>query len=146
MQYSPRIFPKKVMLKAEISYSFEIEAKIHHNAIRRNRDIIEEYGPYHARLKIIYDELEGGGKSFRKETLLGTVRNVYLTVKREFVKNAADNNQREIEIVQKHADDIFEEVENRLLESVNDLTLVEYGHAISIIMVDAFTRCEILEK
>ena len=126
---------------------FKIEGKINYNAIQRNRDLIEEYGPYHAKIEAIYGTLEAEGFSFKKERLLRNVRNLYLRTKRQFIKDFATPGQDSIGIVRKHADDIFEEVEGRLFDWVQNRGSIEEDawFAILIVMVDAFMRCKILE-
>ncbi len=128
----------------EKTTAFDIEPKIKHNAIKRNREIIKEYGPYYARINAIYGELENQA-SFKKERLLRNIRHIYLHIKGKFI-NGADN---EIKIIQEHADDIFDEVRERLNELVERQSLdhpEDLFFAIDIIMVDAFMRCKILEE
>ena len=134
-------FPQRSNIPNRATTSFEIEAKIKHNAIKEKFSIVREYSVYHAKIDAIYKELENQGASFKTERLLRNIHDVYIRVKGSLVKDT-DN---EMEIIQENADYILDEVEKRLLESIGDPNLFEYGHAISIIMVDAFMRCKILE-
>ncbi len=59
---------------------FKIKDKISHNSIKRNKVLIEEYKVYHAKISVLYDELELQG-SFKKEKLLRNIRQLYLIIK-----------------------------------------------------------------
>lgn len=123
---------------------FNINDKISFNAIKRNKTLIEEYKIYYSQLNALYSELETAG-SFRKEKLLRNIKLIYLKVKGKYVIDSADK----MNIIQQNADNIIEDIENQLLEMIEkdakhyeeDITL-----GISVIMVDAFMRCKILEE
>ena len=121
---------------------FEIDDKINHNAIKRKRDIIQKHSAYYVTIRGIYNELEGQGAAFKTEQLLGRISYIYLREKEALVRDS-DN---EMDIVRKHADDIFDRVEDRLFEVIGVRDLFKFGFALSIIMVDAFMRCGILEN
>lgn len=123
--------------------AFKIEDKITYNAIKRNKSLIEEYRIYQGKVNSLYDELEKQG-SFKKENLLRNIRRIYLKVKGRYVKDS----KNDIDIVKENADNIIENVENELLLLVEG----HQGHpenvsfGVSVIMVDAFMRCKILEE
>lgn len=122
---------------------FNIDNKIQHNSIKRNKPIIEEYSKYFGKINSLYSELENQG-SFKKEKLLRVIRTLYLKIKGEYVNGKGN----ELEIIQKNADDIFEKVENKLLELIDreESNVDDICISLPIIMVDAFMRCRILEE
>lgn len=124
--------------------SFDIAEKIEYNAVKRNKPLIEEYKVFHAKISAIYSELENQG-SFKKEKLLRKIRNAYLRAKGRYV----DDSTTEIEKIRDHADDIIEDIEEELLKSIesdkqNYAEDLSFG--ITMVMVDAFMRCKILEE
>jgi len=123
--------------------SFNIDEKIEYNSIKRNKDLIEVYSKYYGKINTLYSEIEKQG-SFKKEKLLRNVKLLYLRIKGKFV----NNHENELKIIQKYADDIFEEVENQLLEIIdkNQSNKEDITFALPIILVDAFMRCKILEE
>lgn len=125
--------------------SFDISNKISYNNLRRNRYTVNEYKVFYPKINSIYDELESAG-SFRKEKLLRNIKSIYLKAKGKYIEPDDD----ELQKLRDHADDIFEEVEDILYNSLvndNDSILVEdLAFGISVIMVDAFMRCKILER
>ncbi|MBF0274194.1 MAG: hypothetical protein HQK84_03070 [Nitrospinae bacterium] len=128
----------------EVLDTFKIEDKIKHNAVKRNKYLIEEYKVYHTKINGIYAELENQG-SFKKEKLLRIIRHLYLKTKGAYVADATNP----LAIIQERADDIFEDIENALQE-VLDKNEARFSEetifALPIIMVDAFMRCKILEQ
>jgi len=122
--------------------SFGIDEKITYNGIVKYKYLIEEYKVYHGKIDTIYNELEKDG-AFKKIKLLQNIRNLYLRQKGIYIKNSKSNIS-ELSIIQSNADNIIEDIENTLFESINlnDESMI----AIPIIMVDAFMRCKILEK
>ncbi len=122
---------------------FDINDKISHNAIIRNAPLINEYKVYYAKIATLYDELELQG-SFKKDKLLRNIRKLYLTIKGNYVGNSP----HEMQLIRKHADDVIEDIENILLERVEKTSsnyIEDISFGISVIMVDAFMRCKILE-
>lgn len=122
---------------------FNISDKITFNNIVRNKYLIEEYKVFYTKISSIYSELESSG-SFKKEKLLRIIKTVYLKIKGEYV-TSEDNMMSDI---RKHADDIIDDVEEELLSKC-DMNLIEeddISFGISVIMVDAFMRCKILEE
>lgn len=123
---------------------FNIDDKISFNAIKRNKSLIEEYKIYYSQLNTLYSELEKAG-SFKKEKLLRNIRLIYLKIKGKYVKDSSDS----IELIRQNADNIIEDIENKLLELIEQNSKnyeedITFG--ISVIMVDAFMRCKILEE
>lgn len=127
---------------SEAAYKpFDIEHKIAHNAIVRNKPLIDEYKVYYTKIASLYEELESQG-SFKKEGLLRNIRKIYLKIKGKYVGVSANP----LEIVQKNADNIIEEIEEELMQSCSSMYTEDISFGVSIIMVDAFMRCKILEK
>jgi len=123
--------------------AINIDDKIQHNKIVRNLPLIDEHKIYYSKIAALYDELEAQG-SFKKDNLLRNIRRIYLKAKGQYVP--VDD---QVGLVGNHADDIFEEVEERLLNECENLPKLcgeDISFGISIIMVDAFMRCKILEE
>jgi len=123
--------------------AFSIDEKIKHNAIKRNKTLIEEYRIFYSRINTLYTEMEKQG-SFKKERLLRNIRNTYLKVKGSYVLDS----ENPLQIIRDNADSIIEDVEDSLLKlidsSENHNDDVSFG--VSVIMVDAFMRCKIMEE
>lgn len=127
----------------EISAPFNIKDKINHNAIKRNKSLIEEYKIFYTKINSLYNELEVQG-SFKKEKLLRTIRLLYVKAKGTYV----GNHDNPMEVICANADNIIEDVENELLKLVEkdeEIYKEDISFGIPIIMVDAFMRCKILE-
>lgn len=123
---------------------FNIEEKISHNCLLRNVELINEYKVFYLKISSLYSELELQG-SFKKEKLLRNVRRIYLKVIGRYVGVSEDR----LGIIQKNADSIIEDVEDELLATCEKNMLIgqdDMIFGISIIMVDAFMRCKILEE
>lgn len=128
--------------------SFNIQDKISFNSVKRYKPIIEEYGVYQGKLTQIYTEIEDQG-SAKKEVLLRNIKELYLKAKGKLL-----NGNHTIEMIQTHADDLIEEVEKGLWEliekksdNLDETILYEaINPCLSVILVDAFMRCKILEE
>lgn len=123
---------------------FDIDVKIRFNDIKRNKFIIDEYKVFYPKVNSIYRELESQG-SFKKEKLLRNINNLYLRKKGHYIINE----ENEIEQIRENADNIFEDIENELFNLVKKDDMFYHEDivfGISIIMVDAFMRCKILEE
>ena len=124
--------------------AFSIDEKISYNGIERNKALIDEYKVFHSKINALYTELEIQGSPL-KERLLRNIRTIYIRTKGKYIGTSANP----IEIIQKNADNIIEDIENELLDLIelDDETYEEdISFGISIIMVDAFMRCKILEE
>lgn len=124
--------------------SFDIAKKLEYNAIKRNKPLIEEYKVFYAKISSIYKELEDQG-SFKKEKLLRKIRSAYLKAKGSYVQGA----KNEMDAIREHADDIIEDIEDELLKSItldNQNYAEDLSFGITMVMVDAFMRCKILEE
>jgi hypothetical protein len=124
--------------------AFVIDKKIDFNSVKRNKFLIEEYKIYYSKINTLYSELETQG-SFKKESLLRYIKNVYLQVKGTYIKDSTNVQ----EIIRENSDNIIEDIQDILSESIiKDGSVykedMEFG--IAIIMVDAFMRCKILEE
>ena len=124
--------------------AFEIEAKIKHNDIKRNKALIDDYKVFYAKVNSLYQTLEMQG-SFKKENLLRNIRKMYLQTKGKYIEN--DTNP--MQIIRDNADNIIEDVQEELL-TMAEKKMANYSEdisfGVSIIMVDAFMRCKILEE
>lgn len=127
----------------ETPVSFDIAEKLRHNDVKRNHALIDEHKVLYTKVNSIYDALEEQG-SFKKEKLLRNVRSLYLRIKGCYVKNAANP----VPLVRRHADDIFDDVRDELLLllQAQNVILEDVEFAVSVVMVDAFMRCKILER
>lgn len=128
---------------AENYSPFNLDAKISYNMVVRNRPTIDEYKVFYPKISSLYDELEARG-SFKKERLLRNVHLVYLKVKGKYLTDKVS----EIEVIRANADNIIEDIEELLMESDGVVNSVseDISFGISVVMVDAFMRCKILEE
>lgn len=123
---------------------FNIVNKIEYNSVVRNRDLINEYKVFYSRIASLYAELEIQG-SFKKEKLLRNIRQIYFKIRGKYV-GISDN---AIAIIQSNADNIIEDIEEELIKSCDAFQTIfeeDISFGVSIIMVDAFMRCKILEE
>ena len=69
---------------------------------------------------------------------------IYIKIKSKYI----NGQHNELAIIQKNADNIFEEVENKILDIIdkNKTNDENIAIALPIILVDAFMRCKILEE
>lgn len=121
----------------------DTEEKILYNNVITYKPIIEEFSIYQGKLNGIYDEIEKQGSS-KKSFLLQNIKTLYLKEKGKYVN---------IKAIRDNADLIFENIENeiwKILESSSNLSpslpIESIKMGISIVMVDAFMRCKILEE
>lgn len=124
--------------------AFRIDDKISYNAIKRNKILIDEYKVFFTKINALYNELESQG-SIKKEKLLRNIKHLYLKIKGKYVGNAPNA----IEIIQINADNIIEDMEDYLIELFDkDLepNKDDISFAVSVVMVDGFMRCKILEE
>jgi len=124
--------------------AFNIEDKISYNSIKRNKPLIDEYKVFYSRLNELYTELEIQC-SFKKEKLLRNIKTIYLKIKGKYVGDSPNP----IDLIKENADNIIEDIEQELAELIERDSKryeedVTFG--VSIIMVDAFMRCKILEE
>jgi len=124
--------------------AFEIEHKIKYNDIKRNRALIDEYKVFYTKVNSLYQTLEAEG-SFKKENLLRNIRNTYLKIKGKYIEDSADQMQS----IRGNADNIIEDIQEELssmAERKTNNSSEDISFGVSIIMVDAFMRCKILEE
>lgn len=134
--------------KNQPTESFEPDKKIEFNKIKRYKPIIREYSAYFGKLNKLYVEIEEQG-SYKKELLLQNIRSLYLTAQREVLKEDFS-----IENIQANADNLIEAVEKSLWDLIekksdelNENVVYEaINPSLSVILVDAFMRCKILEE
>ncbi len=138
--------PEPLQILAERNYFqkkayMHISEKITYNSIKRNRFLIDEYKIYYSKINSLYEELEKQG-SFKKDKLLRNIKNIYLKAKGDYVNGQADV----ITIVRKNADNIIDDIQEKLLESLGNSIEEDISFELDVILVDAFIRCKILEK
>jgi len=135
------------LIDEPIINSFSVEDKITYNNVTESSPIIQEYSGYQGKINALYSEFERAGNG-RKNSLLRNVKSIYLEAKGKIL-----GVDQTLENVRVHADQLIEYVKRRLHELVdaslnNDSSLpyedVEF--AVSIVMVDGFMRCKILEE
>ena len=124
--------------------AFNISDKIEFNSLKRNKPLIKDYSQFYGKINALYGELEDAG-SFKKEKILRNIRQIYVRVKGQYLIDATD----ELQIIQINADNIFDDVEEKLLSLIDEnqsSSKEDISFALPIIMVDAFMRCKILEE
>ncbi len=137
-------FEKDINQSRESIHAVDIDYKISYNDVKRNKSLIDQYKIYFARINTLYNELQNQG-SFKRENLLRNINRIYLKVKGNYVGNAINP----IELIRANADSIIEDVEQELLKIIEDKNssyAENSSFELSIIMVDAFMRCKILEE
>lgn len=132
---------------SEVKNAFNAEDKIAYNCVHRNKLIIEEYRIYQGKLNAIFAELEELG-SVKKNNLLRNIKQLYIGAKSELLID-----DHTIENIRQHADDLIDNVENKLCNIIEDssnkteiLDIETLTFGVKIILVDAFLRCKILEE
>jgi len=127
--------------------SFSVEDKISYNDVVENSPIIQEYSVYQGKINALYSEFERAGNG-RKTSLLRNVKSTYLEAKGKVL-----GTNQSLKNVRIHADQLIEYVKRRLHEQVdaslnidNSLPYEDVEFAVSIVMVDGFMRCKILEE
>lgn len=127
--------------------SFSVADKIEHNEVVENRLIIQEHSCYQGKINALYSEFERSGNG-RKDALLRNIKSTYLKAKGKMLGNDQSLNN-----VRKHSDQLIEYVTRSLHElidtSLNNDSSLPYENvefAVSIIVVDGFMRCKILEE
>ncbi len=120
---------------------FKILEKIDYNSIKRNKSLIDEYKVYYSQINSLYDELERQG-SFKKENLLRNIKNMYIKISGKYITNQ-DN---KIEIIRENSDNIIEDIEDELFNLIGADEASNFSFEISIIIVDSFIRCKLLEE
>jgi len=126
---------------------FTIESKLDYNQVITYRPVIEDYCIYQAKLNKLYAEIEKSG-SGKKAHVLRCISSLYLKAKGSTLgKNQSHDG------VQKNADNLIEAVEVALHDLIDkssnsdsSLSYEEISFAVSIIVVDAFMRCKVLEE
>ncbi|MDD3926728.1 MAG: hypothetical protein PHT33_08740 [bacterium] len=125
--------------------AFDIDDKIKYNDVRRNLPLIEEYKVFYTKINSLYQTLEEQG-SFKKENLLRNIRMIYLKIKGHYIKDGYEPMQA----IRANADNIIEDVQEELLDIAYKKSThcaeEDIAFGISVVMVDAFMRCKILEE
>jgi len=135
-------FPEAI--KKESLKAFGIENKIKFNSLKRNKSTVEKYFVFYSKINTLYSELEAEG-SFKKENLLRNINLLYLKAKGKYVEDSSEPQM----IIQENADNIYEDVEEAMfaiIEAENKNFIEDATFGISVILVDAFIKCKILEE
>ncbi|TGE21596.1 hypothetical protein E5K00_15055 [Hymenobacter aquaticus] len=127
---------------------FDIANKIKYNHVKKYKPIIDEYGLFVGKLSAIYKEHDQQNTSMTYFTL-ANIKQHYLKVKGDFTNANPEIN--ELEVIQLNADNIFSEVEKRLLNEISKSSNITepfeiINVSLLVIMIDAFMRCKILEE
>lgn len=128
--------------------AFNITAKIEFNNVIKHRGVFNERKLLVGRLSNIYEVLDSEGSN-KSLTILAYIKGEYLKAKGDFLLQY--QGKEELEIVQENADAIISTVEKKLLSKIQQssnlsetVEMVEL--CLSIIIIDAFMRCKILEE
>ncbi len=123
--------------------AFDPKEKIKFNNLKKNVSLINEYKKYYSILNGLYEDLERAG-SIKKDKLLNNIKLIYIKVKGEHVQDS----ENALEIIRENSDNIFDDIYDILIDKMQGSALWEEDilFAVSIVMVDAFLRCKILEE
>ena len=89
---------------------YDISEKIEYNCLKKNKYIVEEYKIYTYGLHNLYDELEEFG-TIKKNVVLNRIKHLYLEAK-------GKNTDGSIESIRTKADDIFDEVVEKIKNTI----------------------------
>lgn len=125
---------------------YDIQEKIDYNNLELYEFVVRRYSEYDGRLRSLYEVLEEQ-TVFKKRDLLRTISFLYLRLLGSY-KGSNDRTQADVAL--KHADDIFDDIKNELVERVvrdvgDDVSLDDVEFGVLLVMVDAFMDCKILE-
>lgn len=130
-----------------VENSFSIEDKIEYNGVIANKPLMESYKVYQGKINSLYGEIERAGSN-KKASILRAIKHFYLTSKGKILGNDQSHTS-----VMKNADKLIDSVRRQLHEVIEDssnnqlnATYEEVDFAVSIIVVDGFMRCKILEE
>lgn len=130
-----------------VDNAFSIESKLKYNCVVSNRPLMENYKIYQGKINSLYSEIERAG-STKKNSILRSVKHFYLEAKGRLL-----GHDQSLDAVKRNADKLIDSVRRRLHEIVEDssnnpidASYEEIEFAISIIVVDGFMRCKILEE
>ena len=130
-----------------VKNSFSIDEKLKHNNVIVNKPLIQSYSIYQGKINALYTEFEKSGSN-KKETILRVVNRFYLLAKGELLgaeqglKSVQANSDKLLDLVSRKIHDMIDDSAN------NDSTIAyeDAEFAVSIIVVDGFMRCKILEE
>ncbi|MEI8644082.1 hypothetical protein P4S60_00170 [Pseudoalteromonas sp. Hal040] len=130
-----------------VKNAFSIEDKIAHNKVVTNVSLLENYRVYQGKINALYSELEKSG-SPKKEGVLRAIKHIYVVAKGELL-----GAEQSLVNIQNNADKLIDVVKRKLHERIdesanNDPTIAydDVEFALSILVVDGFLRCKILEE
>lgn len=126
---------------------FTIEDKIEYNRVVTNKPVLTEYRVYQGKINALYAEFERAGSS-KKEGVLRAIKLMYVRAKGDLLD--ADQS---LENIRQHADQLLDLVRRKLHEIIDDsanndlsISYEDVEFAVSILVVDGFLRCKILEE
>ena len=130
---------------AEIS----ITDKISYNGLDTLKDWIDEHKIFQGKIDGIYNVIESSGSN-KKFLILNSIRSLYLRRKAEILLYKNEDSL-DLDVIKTSAISIFDFIIDSLRVTVKSSTniMVEQegiDFALSIIVVDAFIRCKILEE
>lgn len=130
-----------------VKNKFSIEDKIAHNDVNTNKALIDNYKIYQGKINALYSEFENAG-SAKKLRVLRAIKHLYITSKGELlgldqsIQNIRENADGLIDLVKRKLHDLIEESPNNELSNMYE----DVEFAVSILVVDGFLRCKILEE
>ena len=129
------------------SKAFSLEAKIEYNNVIEYKHVLEEYKVYQGKLNAVYSEIESQGAN-DKEFFLENIKKYYLLAKGEILKK-----NHTIDDIRNSADLLIYKVKTSLWglweqsENIDpNMSFEVVDTCLDILIVDAFMRCNILEK
>lgn len=130
-----------------VDNAFAIQDKLDYNCVVSNRPLIESYKIYQGKINALYSEIERAGSS-KKKSILRIVKHFYLEAKGRIL-----GHDQSLKAVKNNADQLIDSVRRKLHEVIEDsannhidASYEEIEFAVSIIVVDGFLRCKILEE
>lgn len=130
-----------------VENKFSIEDKISYNNVINNVALITEYRVYQGKINALYAELQRDG-SVKTKAVLNAIKHTYVQA-----KCALLGSDQSLINIRLNADALIDYVRRKLHElideSANSDASIEYElveFAVSILVVDGFMRCKILEE
>jgi len=130
-----------------VTNGFTIEDKIDYNRVAANKSLLTEYRIYQGKINSLYAEFERTGSS-KKQSVLRAIKHLYVKAKGDLL--GADQS---LDNIRRHADELIDHVKRNLHETIDDsannnscIPYEEVEFAVSILVVDGFLRCKILEE
>lgn len=130
-----------------VKNGFSIEDKIAYNNVIINEPLLTEYKVYQGKVNALYAEFEKAG-SPKMQGVLNVIKLKYMRAKGEVL-----GTDQSLDNIKRNADKLIDLVRRKLHEIVdessnNNLSIAyeDVEFAVSILVVDGFLRCKILEE